>query len=513
MDQTRGIDFPFHGNSMAGGYLPSPIGATVHAGIDRTAGGVSRAEIAAAFARQREHQWVVRARTAAERIRKLRELKRAIVANREAILDAMHGDFRKNRTEAELSEIQLVLTELNEAIARVPQWMRSVPVRAPLHTLGTRGRIEYQPRGVVLIMAAWNYPFALLFAPLVGAVAAGNCAILRPSSKVPRTAAVARRIVAEAFLPEEVCVIAGDRTTAEALLELPFDHVFFTGSTPVGRTIMAAAAPQLSSVTLELGGKSPAIVDETADVPHAARSIVWGKFVNAGQTCVAPDYALVHASRRDEFLQGAKDTLAAFYGPTEEARQQSDDYCRMIDEANWTRVTGLIEAAVRAGATIEAGGMSNRSELYIAPTILSGVAPDSPIMADEIFGPVLPVLTYETREDIFAFLRARPRPLAMYIFSENSGAVDGIVSRTAAGGTVVNNCLVHLVNPALPFGGVGESGFGSYHGRFGFETFSHARAVAVQGRPRLSALFHPPYARLRTGWLGSLIALARRWRD
>jgi aldehyde dehydrogenase (NAD+) len=497
---------------MAGGSLDSSISDTLPV-ADRAAPAWPRDEIVRIFERQRAHQWTVRGRTSAERVETLRALKRAIVSHREAILDAMHEDFRKNRTEAELSEIQLVLTELNEAIARVPEWMRPVRVRAPIHTLGTRSRIEYQPRGVVLIVAAWNYPFALLFAPLVAAVAAGNCAILRPSDKVPRTSAVARRIVGDVFAPEEVSFVDGDRTTAQRLLELPFDHIFFTGSTPVGRVVMTAAAPQLSSLTLELGGKSPAIVDEAAEVAHAARSIVWGKFVNAGQTCVAPDYALVHASKRDEFLARARDTLAAFYGPTEEARQQSEDYCRIIDEANWTRLAELIEYSVRAGARIEAGGIVDRRELYIAPTILSGVVADSPAMTGEIFGPILPVMTYESREDVFAFLRDRPKPLAMYIFSEDERHVQEIVNRTAAGGTVVNNCLIHLVNPGLPFGGVGQSGFGSYHGRFGFETFSHARAVAVQGRPRLSTPFHPPYARLKSGWLGSIIRLARRWRD
>ena len=364
----------------------------------RTPTSPSRDEIVAAFTRQRAHQWNVRRRTPAERVRKLQDLKRAIVAHREALLDAMHQDFRKNRSEAELSEIQLVLTELNEAIARVPEWMRPVSVRTPIQLLGTRSRIEYQPRGVVLIMAAWNYPFALIFAPLVAAVAAGNCAMLRPSERVPHTSAIARRIVEETFDPDEVLMIGGDLRSAQALLDLPFDHVFFTGSTPVGRKIMSAAASHLSSVTLELGGKAPALVDETADVEHAARSIMWGKFVNAGQTCVAPDYAFVHESKAEAFFDASRRVLSSFYGATDDARQASPDYCRMIDVENWTRVAGLIEQSVRAGATIQAGGQSNRAELYIAPTILSNVAADSPIMRDEIFGPVLPVLTYGARE-------------------------------------------------------------------------------------------------------------------
>jgi aldehyde dehydrogenase (NAD+) len=473
----------------------------------------SHDEILALFARQQTHQWVIRKRSATERVQKLNDLKRAIVRHREAILDAMHADFRKNRSETELSEIQLVFTELNEAIKRAAGWMKPVPVATPVHLMGTRSEIRFEPRGVVLIMAAWNYPFALIFAPLVAAVAAGNCVIVRPSDKVPHTSEVARQIIAEAFAPDEVAMISGPQSTADTLLALPFDHVFFTGSTPVGRKIMAAAAPHLSSVTLELGGKSPAIVDETAHIEQAASRIMWGKFVNAGQTCVAPDYAFVHAAKADEFFAACRRVLSSFYGATDEARRQSGDYCRMIDAGNWTRVTTLVAEAVRAGAKLEAGGQADEAERYIAPTILSNVAANSPIMTDEIFGPVLPVLTYRSLEEILSFLHARPKPLAMYVFSRSDVHIQEVLARTSAGGTVINNCLIHLINPGLPFGGTGDSGFGRYHGRFGFETFSHARAVLVQGRFSLAHVFYPPYARLRSGWLGAVMQLARRIRD
>jgi aldehyde dehydrogenase (NAD+) len=405
------------------------------------------------------------------------------------------------------------MTELNEAISRTPKWMQPVRVRTPPHLLGTRSRIQYEPRGVVLIMAAWNYPFALLFAPLIPAVAAGNCVVVRASEKVPHTSGIARRIIEDAFPREEVAMIGGDNAVAQRLLELPFDHIFFTGSTGVGRMIMAAAAPRLASVTLELGGKSPAIVDETADIPHAARCIMWGKFVNAGQTCVAPDYAFVHESRAEAFFEACRDVLASFYGGTDAERRASDDYCRMIDTGNWERVTSLLHASIAAGARLEAGGQADAGERYIAPTVLSHVTPQSPLMQDEIFGPVLPVLSYRTREEIYDYLHAHAKPLAMYVFSTNDAHVDETLSRTTAGGTVVNNCLILLANPRLPFGGVGDSGCGSYHGRFGFETFSHARAVLVQGGFSLGHLFQPPYARLRQGWIGSVLKLARRMRD
>lgn len=482
-------------------------------GLPAAGPGVPTADIDALFARQRTYQWEVRRRPAAERVATLRRLKRAIVARREAILDAMHADFRKNRSEAELSEIQLVLNELNAAITGTPRWMKPVSVATPLPLLGTRSRIQYEPRGVVLIVAAWNYPFALLFAPLVGAVAAGNCVVMRPSEKVPHTSAVAAAIVSDVFAPEEVALVGGDRAVARYLLTRPFDHVFFTGSTPVGREIMSAVAGGLTSVTLELGGKSPAIVDDTADVEHAARAIVWGKFVNAGQTCVAPDFALVHADRVEAFCDAARRVLEGFYGATEDAREASEDYCRMIDEGSCARVAALIDDAVRAGAVVEVGGRVDLAQRYIAPTILSGVRPDAALMQEEIFGPVLPVLAYRAQDEAIAYLRDRPKPLALYVFSESASRVDDVLSRTSAGGTVVNNCLLHLANPNLPFGGVGESGFGRYHGRFGFETFSHARAVLVQGRPRLSHVLHPPYARLRQGWLGTVLAFVRRMRD
>jgi len=474
---------------------------------------VSPDAIREAFERHRAHQWTVRARPAAERKRRLQALLRAIASRRDALFEAMRADFRKNRTESELSEIQLVLTELRDAIAHVEDWMRPVPVPTPAHLLGTDSEIRYEPRGVVLIMAAWNYPFALIFAPLAGAVAAGNCVMVRPSERVPHTNAVARDILADVFPPDELTFVEGGRETAGALLALPFDHVFFTGSSPVGRTIMSAAAQHLSSVTLELGGKSPAIVDESADIGEAATRIMWGKFVNGGQTCVAPDYAIVHASRAAAFIDACRAALTTFYGATPDARRASDDFCRIIDRASWTRLTSLIDQAVAHGATIEVGGESDAADLYIAPTLLSGVDLTSPIMADEIFGPVLPVLTCQSIDDAIAIVRARPKPLAMYIFGRDRSRLESVLQSTSAGGTVINNCLIHLLNPSLPFGGAGCSGFGAYHGRFGFEAFSHARAVVTQGRPNMTRLFHPPYARLRSGWLGRTLAFVRSLRE
>lgn len=461
------------------------------------------------FARQQQHRWTVARSSAAERRRKLRALAASIERHRAEVADAIQADFGKHPLETELTEIQLTLTELRDAVRNVHRWMRRRRVRTPLHLFGTRSEIRYEPKGVVLILAAWNYPFALILAPLIAAVAAGNCAIVRPSEKVPATNAVLARILAEVFDEREVAMVQGDARIAESLLALPFDHIFFTGSTRVGRMVAAAAAQTLASTTLELGGKSPAIVDETADVALAAERVVWGKFVSAGQACVAPDYVLVHQSRAAEFVAAAKRSLAALYGPTESDRAASPDFARVIDSASVARLATLVDDAVARGAVIEAGGLADVAGRYMAPTILSGVDPYSAIMGDEIFGPVLPVLTYRAASEAIDIVRAHGKPLAMYVFSRSRASVEDLIAGTPAGGTLINNTLLHLTNPNLPFGGAGESGSGSYHGEFGFRAFSHERSVVTQGRFSLMRLFYPPYGARTSrmvrlvGWLRS----------
>ena len=457
------------------------------------------------FELQRNARWSVAQTTSAERRRKLVALSEAIGRRRGEIAQAIKEDFGKHPTESEITEIQLVLTELKDAVDKVGRWMRPRRVRTPMHLLGTRSEIRCEPKGVVLIMAAWNYPFALIIAPLIAAVAAGNCAMLRPSEKVPATNRVLARLLADVFEEREVAVIEGDAAVADTLLALPFDHIFFTGSTRVGRIIMAAAAKTLSSVTLELGGKSPAVVDESADVRVAAERIAWGKFISSGQACVAPDYALVHRTLVSEFITTAKRTVAGFYGATEEARAQSPDVARVVDAKSAARLGALIEDAVRRGATVECGGQWDAATRYVAPTILAGVDPDAEIMSDEIFGPVLPVLAYDTPDDACRLIRSRGKPLAMYVFSRRRENVEVLLRNTSAGGTLVNNTLLHLANPYLPFGGVGESGFGAYHGEHGFRAFSHERSVVRQGRFAITHLFYPPY--------GPRTARLVRWLD
>jgi aldehyde dehydrogenase (NAD+) len=431
--------------------------------------------------------------SASQRRERLRSLKRSIERNRDAIRDAMYVDFRKHRDEVDLTEIHPVMTELTHAIRNVGRWMIPVRVPTPLLLFSARSEIRMEPKGHVLILAPWNYPFYLLMAPLVAAVAAGNRAIVRPSEKVPQTGRVIARIVAEAFPEEEVAAVGGGVDIAESLLALPFDHVFFTGSTRVGKRVMHAAAEHLAGVTLELGGKSPAIVDERCDIAAAADRIVWGKLINAGQTCVAPDFALVHEHRVREFVERATVALHRLYGGSEEARESSEAFCRLIDPGAFDRIADALDRTILAGARVEAGGKRDRATRYIAPTILSGVAPDAPIMDEEIFGPVLPVLTYRNLDDAISLVNGRPKPLALYVFSDSSRTVEEVLGRTSAGGSVVNNTVVHLVNPNLPFGGIGASGVGSYHGYYGFRTFSHERAVLVQHKISLGPMLYPPY--------------------
>jgi len=451
-------------------------------------------EVRRLFAAQQANRWRVARSTVAERRAKLARLAAAIAARRGEIAAAAHADFRKPAAEVELSEVHAMLAEIRHARRHLGRWMRPRRVGTPLLLLGTSSEVRREPRGVVLILAPWNYAFSLVIDPLVAAVAAGNCAILKPAEKAPHTSALLKRFISDLFDESEVAVVEGGAETAEALLALPFDHVFFTGGARVGRSVMAAAARHLSSVTLELGGKSPVLVDETADVRAAAERVVWGKFWNAGQTCVAPDYVMVHRSRETEFLAEAKRALAAFYGAGEDARAATPDLCRVVDDEHLERLRGLLEAAVAAGATVVAGGAVDPVSRYLAPTLLAGVSLEMTVMREEVFGPILPVLTWTDLDEALSRIRPLGKPLALYVFSRSRAAVEHVLSHTTAGGTAVNTVLMHYANPNLPFGGVGESGMGSYHGAYGFRAFSHERAVMRQRWPALARFFFPPYS-------------------
>ena len=445
------------------------------------------------FERLRARRWAQARTSAAERVERLRKLQRAIVTRRDALAEAIHRDFRKAAAEVENTEVLLVLMEIDHAIKHLSKWMKPRRVGTPLMLTGTRSQVRAEAKGVVLILSPWNYPFQLLVAPLVAAVAAGNCVLLKPSEKTPHTAAFLADLVRDVFDPAEVALVQGGATESEALLELPFDHFFFTGGARVGRKVMEAAARHLAGVTLELGGKSPAVVDASADIQASAERIAFGKFLNGGQTCVAPDYVLVQASQEEAFLAAMRGAIERFYGSTEEARRASPDFCRMVDDGQFSRVNGLLERSVAAGARVVVGGQVDAASRYIAPTVLADVKPEVPIMQEEIFGPVLPVLRYERLEEAVEHIRAGSKPLAMYIFSRERASVERLLAETSAGGTCVNTVVVHLTNADLPFGGVGESGMGNYHGEFGFRTFSHERAVLTQGPLFLLNQFFPPY--------------------
>jgi aldehyde dehydrogenase (NAD+) len=448
-----------------------------------------------AFERLRARRWEMAETSAKERVERLRRLRRTLLARREALYQALHADFRKSAAEVETTELLPVLMELEHAVKNLGRWMRPRRVSTPLLLTGTRSEVRSEPKGVVLIIAPWNYPFQLLLSPLIPAVAAGNCVMLKPSEKTPHTAAFVEQVVREVFDPGEVAVAQGGADAARALLELPFDHFFFTGGPRVGRRVMEAAARHLAGVTLELGGKSPALVDETADVKAAAERICFGKFLNGGQTCVAPDYVYVHASREEALLEHLRRTLDRFYGGTEEARKASPDFCRMVDDGQFSRVNGLLERSVAAGARVVTGGVVDAASRYVSPTVLADVKPDSPVMEEEIFGPLLPVLRYERPEEVVRHIRSGPKPLAMYVFSHDARATEALLARTSAGGTCINTTIVHLTHAELPFGGIGESGVGNYHGEYGFRTFSHERAVLRQGRTSFLHWFFPPYTR------------------
>lgn len=447
------------------------------------------------FEKQQANRWRIFGTTAVERIEKLKKLKEAILSHQGELQQAIHDDFKKNPGEVDVTEVFPVVAEIGHAIRHLPNWMRPHRVKTPFVLFGTRSEVRYEPKGVVLILSPWNYPFQLLLSPLVAAIAAGNCAILKPSAKVPQTSAFLKRLITELFPEDEIALIEGGHDMADALLELPFDHIFFTGSPLIGRRVMGAAAKNLASVTLELGGKSPVIVDETADLKKTAERLVWGKFINAGQTCVAPDYLLIDKRLEADFIREAKGVIESRYGKNDASQEASGDFCRLVTREHLQHLKSLLDASVQAGARIETGGKINSEGRYLSPTLLSNVRQSTPIMREEIFGPILPILTFERLEEAIQAVQSRPKPLALYIFSKNSGNIEQILRTTSAGGTCVNSLIIHLANADLPFGGIGESGMGNYHGFYGFKTFSHERAVLRQGRIDILRFFYPPYTR------------------
>ena len=408
-------------------------------------------------------------RDVACRIERLKALRRAIIEQMKEINAALWSDLRKSEGEAYLTEIGMVLGEINYHVKHLRQWAKSRRQATPLAVWTSKSWIMYEPYGVVLIIAPWNYPFQLLLEPLIGAISAGNCVVLKPSPFAPATAEVIKKIVAAVFEPGYVSVFDGEGNVAELLLSERFDYIFFTGGSHFGQHVMEMAAKHLTPVTLELGGKSPCIVGRGANVEIAARRTAWGKFINAGQTCVAPDYVFVHKNQRAEFVEAVRLTVKRFYG---DRPCDSPDYPRIVHREGTERLANLIHAS----GQVVFGGEVNVEERYIAPTVLIDVEADSLIMREEIFGPILPVLTYREIDDVIRFVNKRDKPLALYYFGPKREARE-VLSRTSSGGACVNDTIVHLANPRLPFGGVGMSGVGKYHGKASFELFSNLRSV------------------------------------
>lgn len=441
----------------------------------------------------KKNRWNQAKSSSAFRIAKLLQLKAAILRERNEIEKALFADFKKPQAESELTEIHSVLDEINFAVRNLKKWMRLKKVKTPITLLGAKSFVHYEAKGVVLIMAPWNYPFQLAMNPLVAAIAAGNVVMLRPSEKTLATGIVIERIVASVFAKNEVITIGGEIELANRLLELPFDHIFFTGSTRVGKIVMEKAAKYLTSVTLELGGKSPVIVDKSADLKSAVEKIVWGKHVNAGQTCVAPDYVFIHREVEEAFLLEYKKVIERFYGANSSEISSSQSFARLIDQNNLKRLLQLTEETKRQGGVLALGGESNLEDCYLAPTVVKNVTGSMALMNEELFGPILPVMSYEKIDEVLSFIQERDKPLALYCFSEDTSFQKRILNETSSGGIVFNQVLIHLGNHHLPFGGVGPSGLGNYHGEFGFKTFSHERAVLKQGFFSLIPLYYPPY--------------------
>ncbi|GAA0272866.1 aldehyde dehydrogenase family protein [Alteraurantiacibacter aestuarii] len=435
------------------------------------------AEIARVFALQQAHQWDVKATKAAARKAKLEKLKAAVEAHADDIVAAVLEDTRKPAGEIRVTEVLNVTANIQRNIDNLDEWMKPTQV-TPSTNPDDKAQIIYEARGVCLILGPWNFPLGLTFGPLAAAVAAGNCCMLKLTDLCPATASIAAKIVREVFDENEVAVFEGDVSVATALLDLPFSHIFFTGSTRVGKIVMAAAARHLASVTLELGGKSPVIVDDGADIDKIAAALAGAKQFNGGQACISPDYVFVKEDQQARLVKGFKANVQNnLY--TEDGQIKKEAIAQIVNKANFDRVKGLFDDAVAQGATVAVGGQMDEDDLTIHPTMLTNVTPQMKILQEEIFAPVIPVMTYDTLDQVIGYIEERDKPLALYIFSPDEGNVQKVLDRTSSGGVTVNGVFSHYLENNLPFGGVNQSGTGSYHGYFGFKAFSHERAVYI----------------------------------
>lgn len=454
---------------------------------------------------QRRYSTKAKSLDARERKALLRKLEKVILAHREAIRQAAHADFRKSPDEMDLTELYPVLIELRSAVRHLADWMEPQPVDQPITYIGSSSEVFYEAKGSCLVIAPWNYPFQLNLIPIISAIAAGNTVILKPSEFTPHVSEVTRKILAEVFEEQHVAVVQGGVEVSQFLLSQKWDHIHFTGSPKVGKIVMEAASKHLSDITLELGGKSPCVIEADANLKDAAKKIAWGKLINAGQTCIAPDYVLVDERVELEFLQLLRQETENLYG---KAVKESPDYCRIINSRNFDRIENLKNSALENGAELVFGGDSDESELYIAPAVLRKINSEMEIMQEEIFGPILPVVSFSNREAALEIISTREKPLAMYIFGKKKKWLEFWLNNTSAGGTCVNDVLIHISQPHLPFGGVNNSGIGKSHGQWGFISFSNERSVLRQFNPfSVGKLVYPPYSKLKQ----KIINLTIKW--
>ena len=423
---------------------------------------------------QQQKRWYEEGHTKSYQFRKdqLLRMKKMIGTFEKPIIEALKFDLNKSEFEAYVSEIAFLKSEIDHHVKHLKQWMTPQKVKAPLTHKGSKNMIYKEPYGTVLVIAPWNYPFQLALAPVLGAIAAGNTVIIKPSEHTPTVSWVIKKMVEQYFSPNYIAVVEGDKEVTQELMEQPLDYIFFTGSVAVGRKIMEKASNQLIPVTLELGGKSPAIINKDAAIDLAAKRIVWGKFTNAGQTCIAPDYLLVHHEVKAPLIKAMKKYIREFYG---DQPLDNPDYVKIVNDQHFERISSYLDAG-----TVVSGGALDEKRQMIEPTILDQVNWSDPVMQDEIFGPILPILTFDHLSEVISQVNNRPKPLALYYFGESETDQEEIMTSIPFGGGCINDTLYHILNPHLPFGGVGESGMGSYHGQASFDTFTHLKSITKQ---------------------------------
>ena len=448
------------------------------------------------FEEQGQNRWKIAQTSAKERIQKLKKLRDAVIKRQDEFYTAVWMDFHKPRFEAWLSEVFPIIEEIDYTIGHLKHWMRDKKASRVFFLPTSKSVLHYEPKGRVLIFSPWNYPFLLLVNPIISAIAAGNVIIAKSSLKTPHVSAFMAKLFADTFPENEIALIQGSGAEiGDKLLELPFDHIFFTGSPKVGAHIAEMAAKTHASITLELGGKSPTIILPNANIKKHIKQIAWGKTLNGGQTCIAPDYALCPQDKVQEFAEAFANEIKHMFGDTEAKRHECKDFVHIVDKHAAERHAALIKDAIAKGATQVIGGVSDIENCYTPITVLTNVTPDMEIMKSEIFGPILPIMAYNTLDEAIQFIQSRPKPLALYIFGTDKREINHILSHTTSGSTCVNNTIIQIENLDMPFGGVGMSGTGNYHGFYGFKTFSHERNIMHQKFFDVVQFFHPPYGK------------------